>query len=70
MVRRGLFFCRRRGLKGFGIFGEVLCSVGAVKAFWKDDERGTRASGFENFGAGMGEVVGFVGAFDLLVVDL
>ena len=40
-------------------------SVGAVEAFWEDDEGGAGAGGLEDFGASAGEVVSFVGAYNL-----
>lgn len=51
---------KRREL--LGVFGEILCAIGRVEAFWEDDEFGACAGGFEDFGAGGGEVGGFVGA--------
>ncbi len=49
--------------EGFGVVGEVLAAVGGVEAFGEDDEGGAGAGGFEDAGAGAGEVVGFVGAW-------
>ncbi len=40
----------------------MLAAVGGVEAFGEDDEGGAGAGGFEDAGAGAGEVVGFVGA--------
>ena len=58
-----LFLRGRGGKQGFGIGGEVLGAVRAVEAFWEDYQGGTGGGGFEDFGAGVGEVVGFVGAW-------
>ena len=49
--------------EGYGVGGEVLAAVGRVEAFGEDDEGGAGAGGFEDAGAGAGEVVGFVGAW-------
>jgi hypothetical protein len=35
-----LIFCWRRGEESFGVFGEVLATVGAIKAFGEDDDMG------------------------------
>lgn len=49
--------------QGFGVFGEVLAAVGGIEAFGEDDEVGAVAGGFEDAGARVGEVGGFVGAW-------
>lgn len=49
-------------MESLGVRGEVLAAVGGVEAFWKDDQRGSSFGGFEDAGAGAGEVGGFVGA--------
>ena len=59
----GLVFGWRRGKEGLGVGGEVLAAVGGVEAFGEDDEVGTCFGGFEDAGAGAGEVGGFVGAW-------
>ena len=61
MEARTLRFARRRWEERFCVLGEVFCAVGGIEAFGEDDDFGASARGFEDFGAGMGEVVGFVG---------
>ena len=53
----------RGGLESFGVGREVLAAVGGVEAFRQHDERGSGSGGFEDAGAGAGEVGGFVGAW-------
>lgn len=56
---------RRRGRgwkKCFGIGGEVGSAVGGVEAFGKYDEGGTGTRGFEDAGARMGKIGGFIGS--------
>lgn len=60
---RRLLFGRWGGLQGLGVGGEVLAAVGGVEAFGEDDQRGSGFGGFEDAGAGAGEVGGFVGAW-------
>lgn len=60
MKRRRLFFCWRRGKKGFGVFGKVLAAIGTVEAFGKNDDMRTRLGGFEDFASCMREVMCFV----------
>ena len=62
VVRGGLGLGRRVGEEGFGVGGEEGCAVRGVEAFWEDDEVGTGSRGFEDLGAGVREVAGFVGA--------
>ena len=49
-----------------GVGGEELAAVGRVEAFREDDQGGAGAGGFEDFGAGAGEVGGFVGAWGVV----
>jgi hypothetical protein len=51
-----------RRKKGFSVGGKELGSVGGVEAFGEDDEVCAMLGSFEDFGAGAGEVGGFVGA--------
>ena len=46
----------RGGEKGLGVAGEVLASVGRIEAFGEDDEGSAGLAGFEDAGAGAGEV--------------
>ncbi len=54
-----------RGQESLGITGEVLAAVRGIEAFWEDDEGGASFGGFENFGAGTGEVDGLIGSWQL-----
>lgn len=60
---RRLLLGGRGGLESLGVGGEVLAAVGGVEAFRQHDERGSGFGGFEDAGAGAGEVGGFVGAW-------
>lgn len=62
MVGWGLRLGRGGGLQGLGVGGEVLAAVGGVEAFGEYDQSGSGFGGFEDAGAGSGEVGGFVGA--------
>ena len=62
VIRGRLGLGRRVGKKGFGIGWEEGGAVGAIETFWKNNQVSTGAGGFEDFGAGMSEIVGFVGA--------
>lgn len=56
---------RRRGRgwkKCFCIFGEEGSAIGGVEAFWKHNEGGTGTGGFQDAGARMGQIGGFVGS--------
>lgn len=64
MVGRGLGGRWRGREEGFGVCGEVLAAVGGIEAFGEDNEVGPGAGGFQDAGAGAGEVVGFVGAWN------
>lgn len=57
-----LVFGWRGGEKGLCVFGEVLGAVGRVEAFGKDYEGCAGLCGFQDLGAGMGEIDRFVGA--------
>lgn len=50
--RGGLFLGGRGGEQGLGISGEVGDTVGGIEALRKNYQGGTRAGGFEDFGAG------------------
>lgn len=52
MERRGLFLRGWRGEQGFGVFGKVSGAVGGVEALRKNNQGGSCAGGFEDFGAG------------------
>ena len=62
VVARRLLAGRRRGLERLGVRGEVLAAVGGIEAFGEDDQGGSGFGGFEDTGAGAGEVGGLVGA--------
>jgi hypothetical protein len=60
---RGLFFCWRRGKQGFGIFGEILTTIGTVEALRKNDDMRARFRGLEDFAACMREIMCFVSPY-------
>ncbi len=49
--------------EGFRVFGEVLAAVRRVEAFGEHDDGGAGLRGGEDLRAGVGEVVGLVGAW-------
>lgn len=61
MVGRGLRFGGWGGVEGFGVLRKVFCAIGRVEAFREDDDFGAESGRFEDFGAGVSEVVRFVG---------
>lgn len=63
VVGWGLRFRRWGWKKGFGVGWEVLAAVGGIETFRKNDQVGTGARGFQDLGAGVAEVGGFVGTW-------
>lgn len=67
----GLLGCWGRGEQRLRVAGEVLRAVGGVEAFGEDDDFGAFGGGGEDLCARIGEVGGFVGACeDVLVLCL
>jgi hypothetical protein len=64
MVTRTLFFRRRGREERLGVRREERGAVGRVEAFWKHDYLRPGLRGFEDFGAGVREVGGFVCSFN------
>lgn len=64
MKRGGLFGAWGGREELFGVGGEEVASVGRVEALGEDDDFGIvrGLGGFADFGGGVGEVGGFVGA--------
>jgi hypothetical protein len=55
-----LLVCWWRGEEGFCVRGKEIAAVWGIEAFWEDDYVGARGGGFEDFVAGVREVLGFV----------
>ncbi len=64
MIARGLLLGRWRRKERFGILGEVLGAVGAVEAFWQDNNRSARLGCLQNLRARVGQITRFVGTYD------